>query len=113
MASGGETGNPRHDAHQNSLDPERILRQLNDARVEYALIGGVAVVIHGYERLTGDLDFARRARGRTSCGLWGYFARCMPGHENGPKACLFFSTSRPFSTATASPSAPMPVISTW
>jgi hypothetical protein len=38
------------------LDPERVLRQLNDAGVEYVLIGGFAVVIHGYERLTGDLD---------------------------------------------------------
>jgi hypothetical protein len=56
MASGGETGEPRHDPHQTPLDPERILRQLNDAGVEYVLIRGFAVVIHGYERLTGDLD---------------------------------------------------------
>jgi len=56
MASGGETGEPRHDAHHTPLDPERILRQLNLAGVEYVLIGGFAVVIHGYERLTGDLD---------------------------------------------------------
>ena len=56
MASGGETGEPRHDRHQTPLDPERILRQLNDVGVEYLLIGGFAVVIHGYERLTGDLD---------------------------------------------------------
>jgi hypothetical protein len=56
MASGGETGEPRHVPHQTPLDPERILRQLNDAGVEYVLIGGFAVVIHGYERLTGDLD---------------------------------------------------------
>jgi heptaprenylglyceryl phosphate synthase len=40
MASGGETGEPRHDPHQTPLDPERILRQLNDAGVEYVLIGG-------------------------------------------------------------------------
>jgi hypothetical protein len=56
MASGGETGEPRHDPHQTTLDPERILRQLNGAGVEYVLIGGFAVVIHGYERLTGDVD---------------------------------------------------------
>ncbi len=56
MASGGETGEPRDAPQQTALDPERILRQLNSAGVEYVLIGGFAVVIHGYERLTGDLD---------------------------------------------------------
>jgi hypothetical protein len=55
MASGGETGEPRPDPHHPALDPERILRQLNEAGVEYVLIGGFAVVIHGYERLTGDV----------------------------------------------------------
>ena len=56
MASGGEKREPRDTADQTALDPERILRQLNRAGVEYVLIGGFAVVIHGYERLTGDLD---------------------------------------------------------
>jgi hypothetical protein len=56
MASGGETPEPRDAPHQTPLDPERILRQLNRAGVDYVLIGGFAVVIHGYERLTGDLD---------------------------------------------------------
>jgi hypothetical protein len=56
MASGGETREPRNAPHQTGLDPERILRRLNRAGVEYVLIGGFAAVIHGYERLTGDLD---------------------------------------------------------
>jgi hypothetical protein len=55
MAPRGEAGESRHDPHQTALDPERILRQLNEAGVEYVLIGGLAVVIHGYERLTGDV----------------------------------------------------------
>jgi hypothetical protein len=56
MASGGETREPHDTPHLSQLDPERILRLLNEAGVEYVLIGGFAVVIHGYERLTADLD---------------------------------------------------------
>jgi hypothetical protein len=56
MAPSGETREPRYTPHLTPLDPERILRLLNQAGVEYVLIGGFAVVIHGYERLTGDLD---------------------------------------------------------
>jgi hypothetical protein len=56
MAPSGETPEPRDTPHLTPLDPERILRLLNQAGVEYVLIGGFAVVIHGYERLTGDLD---------------------------------------------------------
>ena len=56
MAPSGETREPRDTPHLTPLDPERILRLLNQAGVEYVLIGGFAVVIHGYERLTGDLD---------------------------------------------------------
>jgi predicted nucleotidyltransferase len=35
---------------------ETIVRALNDADVKYLIVGGVAVVAHGYERLTKDLD---------------------------------------------------------
>ena len=33
-----------------------IVKSLNDAQVQYLIVGGVAVVAHGYERLTKDLD---------------------------------------------------------
>jgi hypothetical protein len=33
-----------------------LLQLLNKYQVEYLLIGGFAVVIHGYERTTGDMD---------------------------------------------------------
>src|SRR5258708_3686517 len=56
MAPSGETREPYYTPHLTPLDPERILRLLNQAGVEYVLIGGFAVVIHGYERLTGDLN---------------------------------------------------------
>lgn len=35
---------------------ERVLKQLNAAKVRYLVIGGVAVNLHGYPRVTGDLD---------------------------------------------------------
>ncbi|HZF02491.1 MAG TPA: hypothetical protein VE344_11435 [Methylomirabilota bacterium] len=35
---------------------EAIVKTLNDAEVKYLVVGGVAVVAHGYERLTVDLD---------------------------------------------------------
>jgi predicted nucleotidyltransferase len=35
---------------------EKIFKQLNRAGVEYIVIGGVAVIVYGYLRATGDLD---------------------------------------------------------
>jgi predicted nucleotidyltransferase len=35
---------------------EAIVKALNDARVKYLVVGGLAVVAHGYERLTRDVD---------------------------------------------------------
>ncbi len=37
-------------------DIERLLTQLSDAGVRYLVVGGVAVVLHGYLRATADLD---------------------------------------------------------
>ncbi|MEO6971578.1 MAG: hypothetical protein ABI217_11880 [Chthoniobacterales bacterium] len=35
---------------------EAIVRALNEARVQYLIVGGLAVNAHGYERLTKDVD---------------------------------------------------------
>ena len=35
---------------------EPVLKTLNDAGVRYLVVGGVAVVLHGHLRTTGDLD---------------------------------------------------------
>ena len=37
-------------------DVEAILRALNDANVRYLIVGGLAVVAHGYVRATVDID---------------------------------------------------------
>ena len=35
---------------------EKIFSRLNEAMIEYAVVGGVAVNLHGFVRHTGDLD---------------------------------------------------------
>lgn len=35
---------------------ERVISALNDSRVDYVIVGGIAVVLHGVDRLTADLD---------------------------------------------------------
>lgn len=35
---------------------EKIFKNLNDAKIKYLVVGGVAVNLHGYVRFTGDLD---------------------------------------------------------
>ncbi len=35
---------------------ERIFREFEERKLRYAVIGGIAVNLHGYNRVTGDLD---------------------------------------------------------
>ena len=37
-------------------DFQDFIRSLNEADVNYVLVGGYAVILHGYNRSTGDLD---------------------------------------------------------
>lgn len=38
-------------------DFKEFLELLNNNKVEYLLVGGYAVILHGYPRYTGDIDF--------------------------------------------------------
>jgi predicted nucleotidyltransferase len=40
------------------LDAREILRRLTTAGVDFVVIGGIAVILHGYPRITRDLDVA-------------------------------------------------------
>jgi len=52
---------PRREVRHSFLE---ILRALNKARVRYLVVGGVAVVFHGVDRTTHDLDiFPHLSRG--------------------------------------------------
>jgi len=35
---------------------EEVFRKLKEAKIDYAVCGGLAVIIYGYTRLTADLD---------------------------------------------------------
>ena len=35
---------------------EDVFRKLNEEKVRYLIIGGIAVNLYGYSRVTGDLD---------------------------------------------------------
>jgi hypothetical protein len=37
-------------------DFQEFLKAFEDCRVEYVLVGGYSVIIHGYSRTTGDMD---------------------------------------------------------
>ena len=37
-------------------DFREFIQSLNDNQVEYMLVGGYAVILHGYRRVTGDMD---------------------------------------------------------
>jgi hypothetical protein len=37
-------------------DFQDFIRSLKKCEVKYVLVGGYAVIIHGYQRTTGDLD---------------------------------------------------------
>ena len=39
---------------------EAIVRALNDAEVPFVVVGGLAVIAHGYGRSTFDVDFVIR-----------------------------------------------------
>lgn len=39
---------------------ERVVEALESARVDYIIVGGVAVVLHGHLRVTADLDLVIR-----------------------------------------------------
>jgi hypothetical protein len=69
-----------------ALDPERIFAVLDAHRVEYVVIGGLAVQVHGHVRMTSDVDLipapALRNLERLAAALTELDARVLnPGGE--------------------------------
>jgi hypothetical protein len=44
------------DPTRRGLDPERIFSALDIHKVDYVVIGGIAVQVHGHVRMTNDID---------------------------------------------------------
>jgi hypothetical protein len=53
-----------------STDTIEFLRLLQKHGVRYLVIGGAAVIYHGYARLTGDIDFLYDCAPDNSVRLW-------------------------------------------
>lgn len=53
-----------------SRDVQEFLRLLAAHQVRYVLIGGVAVIYHGYTRFTGDVDFLYECSRDNADRLW-------------------------------------------
>lgn len=45
-----------------SFNVRQIFAALNDAQVDYVVVGGLAVILHGYLRATADLGEIERLR---------------------------------------------------
>lgn len=58
-------------SEQFSKDAQEFLRLLAKYEVRYLLIGGIAVIYHGYLRLTGDVDVLYDCSGDNAKKLWG------------------------------------------
>jgi hypothetical protein len=70
-----------------ALDAERIFAVLAEHRVDYVVVGGVAVQVHGHVRMTNDLDLIpapnRANLDRLAAALRELKARVLnPGSEN-------------------------------
>jgi len=48
---------PKIDAGEYSADTLEFIRCLNQSNLEFLIVGGEAVIFHGYPRLTEDIDF--------------------------------------------------------
>lgn len=48
---------PQHMKNQEETIPyEEVFKELNKAKINYAVCGGLAVILYGYTRVTADLD---------------------------------------------------------
>ena len=73
-----------HSAYHRSVQGwmSEVLKELNQAQVRYLVVGGVAVVLHGHLRATGDLDIVLQLESDNLALAMGVFAAA--GYE--PKA---------------------------
>ncbi len=54
-----------------SKDIQEFIRLLHEHGVQFVVIGGEAVIFHGYPRYTGDVDFNQAWDGRVPATLSG------------------------------------------
>jgi predicted nucleotidyltransferase len=70
------------------LDYQQIFRELNEAQIDYLVIGGLAVNLHGIPRMTYDIDFMILLEDGNirklvrKLGKWGYRPRVPVNPED-------------------------------
>jgi hypothetical protein len=63
-----------------AADLQELIRLLHEHRVRYLLVGGEAVIHHGYARLTGDVDFFYEPTRANAARLYAALERFWGGH---------------------------------
>jgi hypothetical protein len=77
-----------------SKDVQEFLKLLASRQVKYLIVGGEAVIYHGYARLTGDVDFffepSKQNARKLYKALKEFWAGEIPGglHAEKPRAFL-------------------------
>lgn len=69
-----------------SKDIQEFLKLLAKFRVRYVIVGGEAVIYHGYARLTGDVDFFYEASPENSRSLYDALREFWAGDIPGVKS---------------------------
>jgi hypothetical protein len=83
------------------FEPDRLVAALNAARIDYVIVGGLAVGAHGVVRATRDLDLVAAPDQRNM----GRLADCLQGTRERPltdRAIAWISPSLQSSMATPS-----------
>jgi predicted nucleotidyltransferase len=69
-----------------SDDVQEFLKLLAAHKVKYVIVGGEAVIYHGYARLTGDVDFFYESSRQNARKLYGALKEFWAGDIPGIKA---------------------------
>jgi hypothetical protein len=80
---------PRLDQGATMFDPAAILQRLLDHRVEFVVIGGLAMTIHGSAHVTRDLDVCYRRTADNIAALVAAFAPLHPYLRGAPSGLPF------------------------
>lgn len=75
-----------------------FIKALNDKNVEYILVGGYAVILHGYRRTTGDMDiWVKRTRENYLKLVRAFFSFGLPVFDMTEERFLDIETADVFS----------------
>lgn len=78
-----------HDSEQETLDAAGLFRLLNDCKVEYVLVGGLAMTVHASAYTTVDLDICYDRSASNMAKVVVALASIHPGLRGAPANLLF------------------------